>query len=92
MGSVLDTVPSEAGSSEILTHDINRLFQCLHNLDQLRGQEGHEIGVNVRAIRDELYDLLNYLRRHPEPYLERCTGRSSAGWPAGPQDLPVRPL
>jgi hypothetical protein len=76
--TVLDTVPSDAGRSEILTHDINRLLQYLHDLDQIRGQETHEIADTVRAIRDELYDLSDHLRRPDEPHLDRSVGESTA--------------
>jgi hypothetical protein len=94
--SLLDTIPSEDGRSEILTHDINRLLQYLHDLDQVRGQENHEIADNVRAIRDELYDLSDHLRRVPEPRQDRSVGGSSMvaldrPVPSGPRDVPVSP-
>ena len=94
--SDLDTIPSEDGRSEILTHDINRLLQYLHDLDQVRGQETHEIADNIRAIHDELYDLSDNLRRVPEPHLDRSVGGSSAvaldrPVPSGPRDILVSP-
>ena len=76
--TVLDTVPSDADRSEMLTHDINRLLQDLHDLDQIRGQETHEIADTVRAIRDELYDLSDHSRRPSEPHLDRSVGESTA--------------
>ena len=76
--TILDTVPSDAGRSEILTHDINRLLQYLHDLDHIRGQETHEIADTVRAIRDELYDLSDHIRRPSEPHLDRSVGESTA--------------
>ena len=75
--TVLDTVPSDAGRSEILTHDINRLLQYLHDLDQISGQETHEIMDTVRAIRDELYDLSDHLRWSSKPHLDRSVGEST---------------
>jgi hypothetical protein len=88
--SDLDTVPSDAGRSEILTHDINRLLQHLHELDQLRGQEAHELADNVRAIRDELYDLSDFLHQPPKAHLDESVGRTSIEErpvPAGPREL-----
>jgi hypothetical protein len=75
--TALDTVPSDAGRSKILTHDINQLFNYIHDLDQMRGQEMHEIADNVRAIRGKLYNLSDHLHRPPEsPHLDRSVGTS----------------
>jgi hypothetical protein len=89
--TVLDTVPSDTGRSEILTHDINRLLNYIHDLDQMRGQETHEIADNVRAIRDELYDLSDHLLRPPEPpHLDRSVGKSTP-IPIEPPPVALRP-
>lgn len=50
--------------TEVITHEIDRLLQHIHELDRFRGQETHEISENVRIIRDELYDLSEYIRTH----------------------------
>lgn len=83
MRSDLDTVPSHR--SEILSHDINRLLQHLHDLDQTRGLENRDLADNVHAIRDELRDLADYLRGRqserppPVPQKDQSVGRSSGG-------------
>lgn len=48
--------------TEVITHEIDRLLHHIHELDRFRGQENHEISENVRIIRDELYDLSEYVR------------------------------
>src|SRR5580698_4255496 len=95
MRSDLETVPSHR--SEILSHDINRLLQHLHDIDQTRGLENRDLADNVNAIRDELRDLADYLRgREPErpppvPQKDQSVGRSSGGsiGPLGPRDMPA---
>lgn len=59
--SDLDTVSSEA--SETMNRDIDRLLHHIHELDRHRGAESHDIAENVRRIRDELYDLSDFLRQ-----------------------------
>ncbi|KAF8419512.1 hypothetical protein L210DRAFT_3655209 [Boletus edulis BED1] len=39
-------------------------MQTIYELDHLRSQERHEISKNIRIIRDELYDLSEYVRTH----------------------------
>jgi hypothetical protein len=94
--SNLDTIPSDDGRSEILTHDINRLLQHLHDLDQVRGEENQELAGNVRAIRDELYDLSDFLRRAQPVHQDQSVGSSVpiSEQPAGPRAMPVstRPI
>ncbi|TFK53121.1 hypothetical protein OE88DRAFT_1807017 [Heliocybe sulcata] len=62
--SALETIASQP--SEILTHDVNRLLQYLHELDQGRLDDHRELVDNIRDIRDELYDLSAFLQ-------EKCT-------------------
>ena len=42
-------------------HDIYRLLQQIHELDRRMGQENHGLSENVQIIRDELYDLSEYV-------------------------------
>jgi hypothetical protein len=76
-----------------LSHDINRLLQHLHDLDQTRGLESRELADNVHAIRDELRDLADHLRgREPEhpppvPQKDQSVGRSSMAPPQSPRDM-----
>ena len=64
--SELETEPTQAHTerTEVITHEIDRLLHHIHELDQLRSHESHEISENVRIIRDELYDLSEYVRTH----------------------------
>ncbi|KAF8128709.1 hypothetical protein EV363DRAFT_412554 [Boletus edulis] len=64
--SVLETVQTQTHTerTEVITHEIDRLLHHIHELDHLRSQERHEISENIRIIRDELYDLSEYVRTH----------------------------
>ncbi|KAF8121683.1 hypothetical protein EV363DRAFT_1560376 [Boletus edulis] len=64
--SVLETVQTQTHTerTEVITHEIDRLLHHIHKLDHLRSQERHEISKNIRMIRDELYDLSEYVRTH----------------------------
>ena len=64
--SELETVPTPTRTerTEVITHEIDRLLHHIHELDHVRSQESHEISENVRIIRDELYDLSEYVRTH----------------------------
>ncbi|KAF8556599.1 hypothetical protein OG21DRAFT_1482945 [Imleria badia] len=64
--SELETVPTQTHTerTDVITHEIDRLLHHIHELDHVRGQESHEIAENVRIIRDELYDLSEYVRTH----------------------------
>ena len=42
-------------------HDIYQLLQQIHELDRHMGQENHGLSENVQIIRDELYDLSEYV-------------------------------
>jgi hypothetical protein len=53
--------------SEILSHDINRLLQHIHALDQVRGEENRDVIDNIRAMRDDLGDLSDWLRNRDIP-------------------------
>ena len=59
-----ESAHTQAERTEVVTHEIDRLLQHIHELDRFRGQETHEISENVRIIRDELYDLSDYVRTH----------------------------
>lgn len=48
----------------MVTHEIDRLLHQIQELDRFRGQETQEISENVRIIRDELYDLSEYVPTH----------------------------
>ena len=62
--SQLETEPTHTPTerTEVITHEIDRLLHHIHELDRFRGQETQEISENVRIIRDELYDLSEYVR------------------------------
>lgn len=66
--SNLETVPSSE-HSDALNHDINLILQHIDSLDQNRSDENRDLADNVRRIRDELYDLSDFLR-HQEPATE----------------------
>lgn len=93
---------SERPPSQILTHDVNRLLQYLHDLDELRGNENKELGENIKAIKDELMDLSDYLRNKPAepapeappppvPRKDRSVDASASvvSRPLGPREGPV---
>jgi hypothetical protein len=97
----LDTISTHA-PSEILSHDVNRLLQYLHDIDDLRGVQNEDIANNVRAIRDELTDLSDFLRSRPAvplvevpppvPVKDRSVGQTPlpsprpSSRPAGPRE------
>ncbi|KAG9313810.1 hypothetical protein JVU11DRAFT_6171 [Chiua virens] len=64
--SELETEPTHTHTerTEVITHEIDRLLHHIQQLDTFRGQENHEMSENIRAIRDELYDLSEYVRTH----------------------------
>lgn len=79
-----------------MTHDINRLLQHIHDLDNNRGEENRDIADNVRRIRDELFDLSDFLRQRdvppPVPHKDRSVGGSSVISPVvGPRAMPGVP-
>jgi hypothetical protein len=47
---------------QIITHDVNRLLQYLHEITAQRDQQHGELTEHIRAIEDELLDLSDYLR------------------------------
>ncbi|KAH9963938.1 hypothetical protein BJV74DRAFT_890397 [Russula compacta] len=69
--------------SEVISHDINRLLQHLHDLDQTRGLENRDLADNMHVIRDELRDLSDFLEAaNQNNHLRLCRkkiGRSSGG-------------
>ncbi|KAG5637894.1 hypothetical protein H0H81_002779 [Sphagnurus paluster] len=58
-----ESVPTERD----LSRDIDRLVDDLRRYDDARGNENRELADNVRALRDELQDLSDYLHRTPPP-------------------------
>ncbi|PCH37434.1 hypothetical protein WOLCODRAFT_158154 [Wolfiporia cocos MD-104 SS10] len=48
--STLETIASEA-PSQILTHDVNRLLQYLHEINEIRGAENRDMTTNIQEIR-----------------------------------------
>ena len=69
--SSLRTVTSESVPTERdLSRDIDRIADDLRQYDIARENENRELSDNVRALRDELRDLSDYLRHsppHPPP-------------------------
>lgn len=84
--SELETEPTQAHTerTEIITLEIDRLLRHIHELDQLRSHESHEISENVRIIRDELHDLSEYVRTHLVE-TERVIVTERPGPPAAPR-------
>lgn len=98
--TILETESSE--ESNVLSRDINRLIQHIHDLDQHRGEENHDLADNVRRIRDELYDLSDFLRQRetpeappPVPHKDRFDrsvgGSSIISQVIGPRAMPGMP-
>ncbi|KZT04943.1 uncharacterized protein LAESUDRAFT_702914 [Laetiporus sulphureus 93-53] len=84
--SDIETIPSQA-SSHILTHDVNRLLQYLHEIDGQRGAENREIAQDIQDIRRLLEDLRDNQRPievqmpetpPPVPMKDRSVGGSNA--------------
>ncbi|KAG6841365.1 hypothetical protein C0991_011908 [Blastosporella zonata] len=50
-----------------LSRDIDRIADGLRQYDIARGNENRELADNVRALRDELHNLSEYLHRTPSP-------------------------
>ncbi|KAH7337671.1 hypothetical protein B0J17DRAFT_433910 [Rhizoctonia solani] len=65
--------------SHIISHDVNRLLQYLHEVDTVREGESRDLADNLRRIEEELFDLSAFLRqRRPSP-------------PPAPQPAPAEP-
>ena len=61
-------MPSESAVTERdLGRDIDRLADELRTYDQARGLENQDVADNVRALRQELRDLADFLHRTPSP-------------------------
>ncbi|THH04836.1 hypothetical protein EW146_g10071 [Bondarzewia mesenterica] len=91
--SVLETISSE-GRSEILTHDVNRLLQYLHELEGNRAQDNEGLHDHMREIERELSDLQDYLRSQevpevppPVPRKDHSVGSGSIIW-----SIPATPM
>ena len=66
--SSLRTVPSVSTVTERdLGRDIDRLADELRTYDHARGLETQDVVDNVRALRQELQDLADFLHRTPSP-------------------------
>jgi len=66
--SSLRTVPSDSAVTERdLGRDIDRLADELRTYDHARGLENQDVVDNVRALREELRDLADFLHRTPSP-------------------------
>ena len=66
--SSLRTVPSDSTVTERdLGRDIDRLADELRTYDHARGLETQDVIDNVRALRQELRDLADFLQRTPSP-------------------------
>ncbi|KAJ7747892.1 hypothetical protein DFH07DRAFT_942325 [Mycena maculata] len=84
MRSVLETVPSYRAPS---THGVTleHLADELRRLADLRGEENHDIADNVRALRNELRDLANFLQR------PASRAAAAAAIPLPPSPVPPMP-
>ncbi|EFI27493.1 hypothetical protein CC1G_15528 [Coprinopsis cinerea okayama7 len=67
----LRTVESESSSSEGVSRDLgadmDRLIDEIRRYDDVRGMENQELADSIRALRNELNDLSEYLHRTPSP-------------------------
>lgn len=55
---------------QIVTHDINRLLQYLHEADQIRGGDNLDLAEQMQRIEDELDDLFDFVRsQEDEPVM-----------------------
>ncbi|EMD36982.1 hypothetical protein CERSUDRAFT_95250 [Gelatoporia subvermispora B] len=102
--SQLDTIPSDA-PSHIITHDVNRLLQYLHEMNGVRGEELRDISDNLQSVLDAVNDLADDIRQRPRevpdipppvPQKDRSVGDSSImssrrSTAAGPREL-VEPI
>ncbi|KAJ6590661.1 hypothetical protein DFH09DRAFT_1307196 [Mycena vulgaris] len=79
---VLDTVPScRTASTQGVT--LEHLADELRRLADIRGEENHNIVDNVRALRDELRDLADFLHR--------SIPRAAFTVPSAPSPMPHAP-
>jgi hypothetical protein len=60
----LETISSRPPST-IVTDDINRLLNYLHEIEGLRGDDNKHLADNIREIKDELMNLSDFLRNQP---------------------------
>ncbi|KAG6836459.1 hypothetical protein H0H93_007787 [Arthromyces matolae] len=82
--SSLRTQTSESTATERdLPRDINRIAGDLRPSDVARGNENRELAESVRALRNELRNLSDYLHRSPHPrapepeFVDEGVGRST---------------
>lgn len=55
---------------QIVTHDINRLLQYLHEVDQIRGGDNLDLAEQMQHIEDELDGLFDFVRsQEDEPVM-----------------------
>ena len=55
---------------QIVTHDINRLLQYLHEVDQIRGGDNLDLAEQMQHIEDELNDLFDFVQsQEDEPVM-----------------------
>jgi len=55
---------------QIVTHDINRLLQYLHEVDQIRGGDNLDLAEQMQRVDDELNDLFDFVRsQEDEPVM-----------------------
>lgn len=55
---------------QIVTHDINRLLQYLHEVDQIRGGDNLDLAEQMQRIEDELNDLFDFVQsQEDEPVI-----------------------
>src|SRR5258706_6892265 len=47
---------------QIVTHDINRLLQYLHEVDQIRGGDNLDLAEQMQHIEDELDGVFDFVR------------------------------
>ncbi|KAG9030949.1 hypothetical protein FRB95_003286 [Tulasnella sp. JGI-2019a] len=66
LSTVVSDIVSEVEEPEspnpILTHDVNRLLQFIHDVSQRQGDESRNLAAQVGKIEEELFDLSQFLR------------------------------
>lgn len=89
--SLLTEVSSQSSITQRdIAEDIDRLADELRRYDDARGQENRELADNVKALRDQLHDLSDFLHRTPSPVQVQRVEAAPAVHPEASQRIDVR--
>ncbi|KAG8851671.1 hypothetical protein FRB96_009167 [Tulasnella sp. 330] len=70
VSDMISDVP-EVEPPPILTHDVNRLLQYIHDVNERRGDESRDLATHLGKIEEELFDLSQFLRDEADQRLQR---------------------